>query len=464
VWYLTRALAHVVILMVATRTPERAGISERAGMLTAAEAANQLGVKLGTLYAYVSRGWLRSYRRKVGRQALYRRADIEALRGVVSTERGRRGRSLPAASTWVTVAQPRSVDDGAPGVIVAESAVSSINEGKLAYRGYPIEEIVAHASFEEVCLLLWSGERPVAEEIAALRAEIQGAQMPASVAEALAAVGDDAPPLLRLAALMPMLAAWDRRQPPRTRIDRAKLIISQLPLALAHPAAQGPPAGPGMAGRLLGWVPGSSAAEWEVEALDRVLIACAEHELNASTFAARVVASTGADLFASVLSALCSLSGPIHGGACDRIEAMFAELESGARVEECLAAFTRERRLPPGFGHAIYPDGDPRAALLRQVAHSIAKRRGRRLFETAIKVEGAVSKRERLRPNLDFYLTVCVRMLGFQRSMPAAIFAIGRASGWIAHGLEQYADNRLIRPRMRYRGAALRHWEQSSQA
>ncbi len=208
-------------------------------MMTANEAADQLGVKLGTLYAYVSRGWLKSYRRKVGRQALYRRADIEALRGVVSTERGRRGRSLPAASTWVTVAQPKSIDDGAPGVIVAESAVSSINEGKLAYRGYPIEEIVAHATFEEVCLLLWSGERPVAEEIAALRAEIHGAQMPSSVADALTAVGDDAPPLLRLAAVMPSLAAWDRRQPPRTRIDRAKLIISQLPLALAQPPAPG---------------------------------------------------------------------------------------------------------------------------------------------------------------------------------------------------------------------------------
>lgn len=455
---MTRSLGHGVIPTVATRN------SDRAGMITAAEAAGQLGVKLGTLYAYVSRGWLRSYRRKVGRQALYRRSDIEALRGVVSTERGRRGRSLPAASSWVTVAQPKSNDDGAPGVIVAESAVSSINDVKLAFRGYPIEEVVERASYEEVCLLLWSGERPVAEEIAALRAEIHGAQMPASVAAALAAVGDDAPPLLRLAAVMPSLAAWDRRQPPRTRIDRAKLIISQLPLALAHPPANDTPAndtarGPGMAARLLGWAPGSTASDWEVAALDRVLIACAEHELNASTFAARVVASTGADLFASVLAALCSLSGPIHGGACDRIEAMFAELESGARMDDCLSAFTRDHRLPPGFGHAIYPEGDPRAMLLREVAQTIAKHRGKRLFETALKVEAAVWKREHLRPNLDFYLTVCVRMLGFPRSIPAAIFAIGRASGWIAHALEQYADNRLIRPRMRYRGAPPRHFE-----
>jgi citrate synthase len=433
--------------------------TDRAPMLTAAEAAKHLGVKLGTLYAYVSRGWLKSYRRKVGRQALYRRADIEALRGVVSTERGRRGRSLPAASSWVTVAQPRSIEEGAPGVIVAESGVSSIIEDKLSYRGYPIEEVVERASFEEVCLLLWSGERPVAEEIAALRAEIEGAQMPASVAAALRATGDDAPPLLRIAAVMPSLAAWDRRQPPRTRIDRAKLIISQLPLALGDFTAGNPARGTGMAGRLLGLVAASTGEDWEVAALDRVLVACAEHELNASTFAARVVASTGADLFACVLAALCSLSGPIHGGACDRIEAMFTELESGARVDECLSVFTRDHRLPPGFGHAIYTEGDPRAILLRDVARSISRHRGRRLFETALKVEAAVLKRDQLRPNLDFYLTVCARMLGFEQSLPAAIFAVGRASGWIAHSLEQYADNRLIRPRMRYRGEPTRHWQ-----
>jgi citrate synthase len=427
-------------------------------MLTAAEAAQQLGVKLGTLYAYVSRGWLRSYRRKVGRQALYRRADVEALRDLVSTERGRRGRSLPPASTWVTVAQPKGVESGAPGVIAAESAVSSIIESKLAYRGYPIEEVVAHASFEEVCLLLWSGERPVSEEIAALRAEVAGARLPSSVAAALAAVGDDAPPVLRLAAMMPVLAAWDRRQPPRTRIDRAKLIISLLPLALPLKAGDLEDA-PGIALRLLRSVAGVSGETFEVQALDRVLVACAEHEFNVSTFAARVIASTGADLFASVLAALCSLSGPIHGGACDRIEALFADLAGGARLEDCLASNAADHRLPPGFGHAIYPDGDPRAVLMRETAEAIAGKKGARLYETALKVEEAVWKRDRLRPNLDFYLTVCTRMLGFPRSLPAAIFAVGRAAGWIAHGLEQYADNRLIRPRMRYRGAPLRHWE-----
>ena len=234
--------------------------------------------------------------------------------------------------------------------------------------------------------------------------------------------------------------------------------MSVLPLALARGRAGFASGGAGMAARLASVGLHAPAAEWEIATLDRILVACAEHELNASTFAARVVASTGADLYASVLAALCSLSGPIHGGACDRIEQMFAQLDAGMRLEECLAAFSVKWRLPPGFGHAIYPAGDPRGVLLKKEAAEIARHRGRRLFETALRVEETVWRRERLRPNLDFYLTVCARMLGFARGLPAAIFAVGRAAGWIAHSLEQYADNRLIRPRMRYRGVPMRHW------
>ncbi|MFI5353116.1 MAG: citrate/2-methylcitrate synthase [Candidatus Binatales bacterium] len=445
------------------------GNSDGAAMLTAAQAAGVLGVKLGTLYAYVSRGWVKSYRRKIGRQALYRRDDIEALRGVVAPERGRRGRSLPPATSWVTVAQAPAGESGAPGVhgvqgvIVAESAVSAIIEGRLCFRGYPIEELVERASFEEVCLLLWGGERPRPEDAAALAAEVSGARIPDSVASVLLAVGQDAPPVWKLAAVMPSLAALERHQRTRPRIRQAISIVSVLPLALAEKAApDSAQEGSGTAARLLSGARGAAPADWEIHALDHMLVACAEHELNASTFAARVVASTGADLYASVLAALCSMSGPIHGGACDRIERLFDALSVGAkiddRLDDRLDRFAREEQLPPGFGHAIYPEGDPRAALLKSNAVAIARRKGRRLLETALKIEQAVWKRNRLRPNLDFYLTVCARMLGFPQGLSAAIFAVGRTAGWIAHSLEQYADNRLIRPRMRYRGAELRHW------
>jgi len=250
-------------------------------------------------------------------------------------------------------------------------------------------------------------------------------------------------------------------KPARQRSNDAREIVRMMPLALAPSGARSPNGkrqGFGTAARLLLAFSGTDFRDWERRALDRVLVACAEHELNASTFAARVVASTGADLYASVLAALCSLSGPIHGGACDRIETMFAALESGVRLETMLQRFREQHLLPPGFGHAIYPSGDPRAVLLKTVAASISQHKGKRWFDTACKVEERVWQREQLRPNLDFYLTACTRMLGFPRGLPAAIFALGRAAGWIAHSLEQYADNRLIRPRMRYRGSPLRHW------
>jgi citrate synthase len=423
-------------------------------MLTAAEAAERLGVKLGTLYAYVSRGWLKSYKRKVGRETLYRSADIEALRGVSMPERGRRARSLPDASSWVTIAQPRT--DGTPsGVIVAESAVSSIAGAQLAYRGYPIEELFEHASFEEVCLLLWDGERPSREQTCALLAQLERIELSPTVERALAAIGDTAPPLLRLAAMMPAMAAADDNGSAAASRDRAPRIIGTMPLVLYPSDRERPPGS--IAARLVSrGLP--DASEWEIRAVSQILIACAEHELNASTFAARVVASTGADLYASVLAALCSLSGPIHGGACDRIERMFDALDSGVKLDLLLGDFSKRRLLPPGFGHAIYPNGDPRAALLKKLATAIARERDKRLLDIAIKIEESVWKRQRLRPNLDFYLTVCVRMLGFPPGLPAGIFALGRTAGWIAHSLEQYLDNRLIRPRMRYRGSSLRHW------
>src|SRR5579871_1043183 len=440
-----------VIVAMATRE------AERPRMITAAEAAAQLGVKRGTLYAYVSRGWLRSYRRRIGRQALYRREDIDALRDLATAEGGRRGRSLPDASSWVTVAQPPSTEGSAYGVIVAESAVSSIAEGRLAYRGYPIEELIARASFEEVCLLLWTGERPQPGATAALRQVIARTEAPERVAAALRAVGDDATPLLRLEVTMPALASLERHRGTRPTLEQGTRIMSVLPRALARGRANRP-GGAGMAARLAEAALHAGASPWEVATIDRILVACAEHELNASTFAARVVASTGADLYASVLAALCSLSGPIHGGACDRIELMLAQLDDGLSLTAVLESFSIKWRLPPGFGHAMYPAGDPRAVLLKREAAEIARHRGRRLFETALRVEETVWRRERLRPNLDFYLTVCARMLGFARGLPAAIFAVGRAAGWIAHSLEQCADNRLIRPRMRYRGVPLRHW------
>ncbi len=437
-------------------------------MLTAGEAAAQLGVKLGTLYAYVSRGWLKSYRRKVGRQALYRRADIEALRGVIAPERGVRARSLPDASSWVTVAQPPS-DGSSTGVIVAESAVSSIIEGKLAYRGYPIEELVEHASFEEVCLLLWSGERPRPEEVDHLRAGIAAARLPAPVVAALAAVGADAPPLLRLAVMMPSLAAAEHRLPARSRIDQARMIITVLPLGLAPLAHEGGVSAGG-ASRAAGGDAGMAARLCERALADARRRPIARRSIACSSLAPST-SSTPPPLPRASSPAPAPISTPRcwrrYARSRDRFTVAPAIASKACSPSSTRALASSRRSTPsarnircrPASATPFIRAAIPRAALLKRVARATAKRKGRKLFETALKFEEAVWKRARLRPNLDFYLTVCVRMVGFPRGMPAAIFAMGRAAGWIAHSLEQSADNRLIRPRMRYHGSPLRHWQ-----
>ena len=284
-------------------------------------------------------------------------------------------------------------------------------------------------------------------------------EAPEKVIAALRAVGDDATPLLRLEVVMPALASLERHRGTHPTVEQGTRIMSVLPLALARGRASIASGGAGMAARLASVGLHAPAAEWEIATLDRILVACAEHELNASTFAARVVASTGADLYAV--------------GAGRALFAVGSDSWRRMRSDRADVRATRSRDAPGGVPGGVQRQVAPAARLRprdlsgRRSARGAAQEGGRarlraiaarRLFETALRVEEAVWRRERLRPNLDFYLTVCARMLGFARGLPAAIFAVGRAAGWIAHSLEQYADNRLIRPRMRYRGLPMRHW------
>jgi citrate synthase len=184
--------------------------------------------------------------------------------------------------------------------------------------------------------------------------------------------------------------------------------------------------------------------------LDRVLILCADHELNASTFAARVVASTGADLYACVTGALAALSGPQHGGASDRVEALLDEVAQPERAREVIAARDRRGDAIPGFGHRLYPDGDPRVDPMLASAREIAGASPR--LRTLLAVADAMRRAGREPPNLDFGLVAVVRALGLKRGTAAALFALGRCAGFVAHVLEQREAGYLIRPRAEYVG------------
>jgi len=185
-------------------------------------------------------------------------------------------------------------------------------------------------------------------------------------------------------------------------------------------------------------------------ALDRTLVLCADHELNPSTFAARVAASTGADLYACVSAALAALSGPLHGGACDRVETLVAEAGPAARAGKALDERLRRGDAVPGFGHPLYPRGDPRARLLLRTAQALRSRSPE--LKTLLAIVDAMSGRGREAPTLDAGLVAVAAALGLPRGAAVGLFAVGRTAGWIAHALEQQAAGFVLRPRARYVG------------
>jgi citrate synthase len=342
-------------------------------------------------------------------------------------------------------------------VVAVESRISAIVDDTLTYRGIPIETLFAQSSFEETVFLLWFGQLPSQPDLTAFRRRIAEAppaglavqelvrlSFPGGVTRALEAgvlglglhapPGDDALalPLLLLTALPDIVAGFDRFR-------------HELPL---QPAAMGS----SIAERFLAAWRGRSPLPEETRAFDRGLVLIADHELNAATFAARVAASTGADLVSAVLAAIATQSGPLHGGALEEVGALLRDTLTEDPIAEVDRRLGMGQKIP-GFGHSVYRGGDPRAALFRQLAIETAEPDGnRRWLDAADRLAQVASQRIGVPPNLDLYAAAYWSALGIPVDLFPAIFAIGRVAGWIAHIREQVADNRLIRPRARYIG------------
>lgn len=459
----------------------------RRNSLTAAEAAAALGVRLATLYAYVSRGLLRSEPAAAGRGRRYPAAEVEAL-----AQRAAARRDPPRVAR-------QALDWGSP---VLDSALTLIAGGRLYYRG---QDAVALArsgeSLERVASLLWQGSldaplpAPAAwraaalprleQELAASRAWRPFQRM--QVWLPLAAAEDPGAYDLRpaavtaagawLLALMAALAAGTTRglYGAREPVHAATLLArawtgtgrahDRIAKRYAEPTASravGPAASRGSesaASRAIepAGSRGSESAAAQTAArarlLDAALVLAADHELNVSTFTARCVASAGAPPQAAVAAALAAIGGARHGGQAEKVEALLAELAapaSGATVRDRLAARLRRGDDVPGFGHPLYPEGDPRARLLLELA--FAHRPATPANEQAGAVAAAAFDLLGERPNLDFGLVTLAQALALPPGAPLALFAVGRTAGWIAHVLEQLADGRLIRPRAHYLG------------
>ncbi|HKD66067.1 MAG TPA: citrate synthase family protein [Candidatus Binataceae bacterium] len=397
--------------------------------LTAAEAARALGVSAATLYAYVSRGLIRSEPSADARRTrLYRREDIELLN---SRKQARRN-PIQAAE--------RNLSWGLP---VLESALTLISEGRLYYRGHEATGLAAARTVEEVASLIWEGE---------FRTDYRGLfEMAATRLKDSPVLRVKLPNLSPLERFRAILALAEGENIAAYNLDPAALLETgaRIVVLLTQAAAPRTRWREGMARTLQSaWAPGDRRAEQLIRA---ALIMLVDHELAVSSFTARCVASAGSPLYAVVEAGLCALRGIKHGGATERAEQFLREAASARSLRKLIGDRLRRGDHIPGFGHMLYPDGDPRARFLlemlsRDYANSPAASLARAIMKEARRVS------ERMRPNIDFAGAVLALTLALPAGSAVAIFALGRTIGWIGHAIEQYQIDRLIRPRARYVG------------
>ena len=406
-----------------------------ADFLTAAEAARRLGVKPATLYAYVSRGVLSRVRAPDGRASLFGAEEVERL--------ARRGRPR----------RPAGVAD-----ITVESAITEITGDSLRFRGLDATRLAVSRTFEEVAELLWTGEFRSAREPWRAR--------PAALAAgraAQAALPAGTLPLERLQVIVPAMAATD---PLRLQLDRSAVIaagrniiagmVDCLPSRRSPTSRRtsrtGRSAGrlirprpsPGGCGQALRRRPGL------MRALSAALVLLADHELAASTLAARAAASVRADPYAVVGTGLGAMSGALHGGASLGAETLMAAASGPDDVPRVVAELLRRGEKVPGFGHFVYRGGDPRAILLLDLVRRAAPKSGQLAVADAVFAE--VRQKSLPEPNIDFAIATLVRVAGMVRGAGEAIFAVARTAGWIAHALEAYSGPGPLRPRAVYTG------------
>ena len=361
---------------------------------------------------------------------------------------------------------------GLAGVIAGQTSICSL-DGTLRYRGYDIEPLATAGDFEEVAFLLLHGELPSHTELAAFRDRVAAAarSVDTAVLDALARLAASSPQAsvmdaLRTAISMLGLVEHDDTPGPRPAlIAQAERLLGQTPAILAawidltsgrtpRPWPDGP-----VAQALLERITGREASPRQVAIFGATLVLYAEHEFNASTFAARTVASTGSDLHSAVTAAIGALKGPLHGGANEKVLEVLGEIGSADRADAWVHEQFAAKRVVMGFGHRVYKDGDVRAKLLGSMCREMVRgTEGDALEDLADRVERIMLEKKALKPNLDWPAARVYHALGLPVKVFTPIFVVARMSGWTAHVIEQIGDNRIIRPLSIYSGTAAREY------
>lgn len=353
---------------------------------------------------------------------------------------------------------------GLEGIVATTSSISSIVDGVLTYRGYDIDDLADHATFEETAYLLWFGSLPTVPELEALRRDLSAyAPIPEQVLTQMKLYPKEANTMAALRSAVSSLALYDEAADDMSKEAnqiKALKLQAQIPTVVAalarirkglEPVA--PKEGLTIAENFLYMLWGKEPDAVSVKALDTALVLHADHELNASTFAGRVTVATLSDIYSGVTSAIGALKGPLHGGANEAVMKMLEEIGSLDAVEPYIQGKLERREKIMGFGHRVYKNGDPRAKHLMKMSSELGTMKNdTSLYDMSVKVEELITSQKGLKPNVDFYSASVYTQLGIERELFTPIFAISRTSGWTAHILEQYEDNRIIRPRAEYTG------------
>ncbi|MCD6290484.1 MAG: hypothetical protein J7M34_08275 [Anaerolineae bacterium] len=364
-----------------------------------------------------------------------------------------------------------SATRGLEGVVVTTTQLSKVDgtAGRLYYRGYSIDHLAKNASFEEVAYLLWAGHLPNASEISKVREDLVACRTaPSGLVDALRKVPLNAPPMTALRSIISLLGHYDpdaEDNGPEASMRKAYRLTSQMATLVAafDQIRKGKDPIPprqdlNHAANFLYMLTGEEPSDIASRALETYLILLADHGFNASTFAARVTASTLSDMHSAIVSAIGTLKGPLHGAANQRALEQFLEIGDVENVKPWFEKAKAEKRRIMGVGHRVYKVVDPRARYLRQMALQLSGTTGNpQVLDIALKLEEVVSEdpyfvERKLYPNVDYYSAPALYMLGIDADLFPTLFAMSRVVGWTAHVMEQWANNRLIRPRAQFIG------------
>lgn len=368
-----------------------------------------------------------------------------------------------------------ALDKGLEGVVACTTAVSFIVGNTLNYRGYTIEDLAANSTFEEVVFLLWNNRLPKKAELDSLRAELTKEMvLDADYVKALKALPTNVHPMAWLRTAVSLSAHWDPQANDNSdAANRAKAlrltakmgsIVCAFAAIRAGKDLLAPKADKSIAWNFMYMLKGGEPEAELVKVFDTCLILHADHELNCSAFATRVTASSLSDLHSAIVSAIGALKGPLHGGANEQVILMLNKIGTIEKAQEFVKAALAAKEKVMGIGHRVYKDGDPRAKILRSMSEKLTKKVGKgHLYEMSTLIDDTMNKEKGLMPNVDFYSATVYDSMGITTDLFTPIFAVSRIAGWCAHAFEQYANNRIYRPRGKWAGQEGLNWKPAEQ-